>query len=256
MLTPQARVYLAVKDWPALEALVGADGRFCVMEGSGDGDAIRRAARRLQPDLAVLDMHLRGADGLEIMGEWRREMAAPPRVVFRCPYPGADWAHRARAAGADRVLETGEEGDMLSILWQTAQIPLPALAAPWAEKRREIAAALMGRLGVSPILKGSAYIREAAAALCCAPQLAHPLAGRLYPFLADRFSTTAGAVERAIRTAVEDTWLRGDLEAIQALFGFSVDADRGKPTNAEFLSMLSEHARRGMEQFLFQQSGG
>ena len=47
-----------------------------------------------------------------------------------------------------------------------------------------------------------------------------------------------------MRTAVESTWLHGNLEAIQQLFGFSVDADRGKPTNAEFLSMLAEHVRR------------
>ena len=91
--------------------------------------------------------------------------------------------------------------------------------------------------------KGGTGKSTAAAALACAPQGAASYSGRLYPWTAAAFGVTPGAVERAIRTAVEDTWLHGDLAAIQALFGFSVDAERGKPTNAEFLSMLAQHIR-------------
>ena len=62
------------------------------------------------------------------------------------------------------------------------------------------------------------------------------------------------AVEKAIRTAVESTWLSGSLNAIQSLFGYSVDAERGKPTNAEFLAMLSGDARRELAHHMVDQA--
>ena len=58
-----------------------------------------------------------------------------------------------------------------------------------------------------------------------------------------------------MRTAAEDTWLRGDWEEIQTLFGLTVDPEKGKPTNAELLSMLAEHARREMRRHLTKAGG-
>lgn len=243
------RVYLASANALALEKRIGADGRYRVLGGSGEAEDAIRSGIALQPDCAVLDMHLAGGDALTVLSSWRRAMAAPPRVLVRCPYPGDGWKEKLLAAGADRVTDYGD-GALLSLLWETAETSLPALAAPDAEKRRQIARELLDRLGMARGLKGYRYILEAVSALCCAPQLACSLAGRLYPYLAKEFATTPGAVERAVRTAAEDTWLRGDWEEIQALFGLTVDPEKGKPTNAELLSMLAEHARREMRRQL------
>lgn len=253
MLTPQARIYLAVNDTEAYERLLDGDARFFLLGGSGEGARVRREAADFKPDCVLMDMALSGADGLSLMAEWRNGMASPPRVLLLCPY-GEEWQSRAAAAGADRMTEPGEDG-LADLLWETANLPLPALAAPWAQERRKIAEGLVNRLGVSRSLKGRPYIIEAAAALCCAPQLARPLAGKMYPYLAETFHASQSAVERAIRTAVESTWLTGDLEEIQALFGLSVDPDKGKPTNGEFLSMLAVHARRQMKQILLERNG-
>ena len=244
----EARVYLAVMEPLRLEALLSADSRFSVLGGSGDCGAAAREIESLRPDAVALDMALRGGDALALLRLWRDEWAAPPRVLALCPYREEKWAARLRAAGADRVIGPGDEKRFAAILAETAAAPLPALSAPWAKKRADAAEELLGRLGVSRRLKGRAYMAEAAAALCCAPQLARD--GRLYPYLAERCGTTPAAAERAIRTAVEDTWLNGDLEEIQALFGLTVDADRGKPTNRECLMMLAEHVRRVLNRYL------
>lgn len=243
------RVYLASESALSLEKRIGADGRFRVLGGGGKAEDAIRCGIALQPDCVVLDMHLAGGDALTVLSSWRRAMAAPPRVLVRCPYPGDGWKEKLLSAGADRVTDDGD-GVLLSRLWETAETPLPALAAPDAEKRRQIARGLLDRLGMARELKGYRYILEGAAALCCAPQLGDSLAGRLYPYLAEQFDTTPGAVERAVRTAAEDTWLRGDWEESQALFGLTVDPEKGKPTNAELLSMLAEHARREMQRYL------
>ena len=75
----------------------------------------------------------------------------------------------------------------------------------------------------------------------CAPGLVQ---GKLYPHLAQRFGTAPGAVEKAVRSAIERTRLSGSLPEIQRLFGLSVDAEKGKPTDLECIAMLAEHVRR------------
>ena len=243
MLTFGARTYIASPDALRLEGLLGGDALFLVLGGSGEGSTAQGEILSLEPDFLLLDSALAGMDSLKLLEILGREMTAPPRVLYLCPEE--TWKESAVGKGADAALiapKTREE--LLFCARQTALRPLPRLALPWQDTREEIAGALLAALGADPRLKGKTYMRWAGAALACAPQLAASYSGRLYPYLAERGNATPQAVERAVRTAVEAIWLQGNLEAIERLFGFSVDADRGKPTNAEFLSMLGEHVRR------------
>lgn len=236
MLTPW-RLYIASPDAARLERTFSFDSRFLVV-GGGQGKQAVLEALRLCPDLLILDAVLSGMDGGEALAALSR-MPAPPRVVYltrtafsppeytpdeTCPYPC-------------------EDGALLETVWKAAERPLPALALPWAEQRLAIAESLLNRLAVPSRLKGRRYMGVAAAALACSPAFGASYRERLYPYVAGQCETTPQAVERAIRTAVESAWLQGSLEGIQALFGLSVDAERGKPTNAEFLSMLAQHIR-------------
>lgn len=65
----------------------------------------------------------------------------------------------------------------------------------------------------------------------------------LYPTLADKFDTTASRVERAIRHLIETTWTRGDYHVLNQYFGNTVSADKGKPTNGEFLARCANIIR-------------
>lgn len=243
MLT--ARLYVASPDARRLETLFLRSPLFIPLGGAESGRQALKAVLGLTPDLLVLDHALSGMDGLALLDELRERMAAPPRVLFFSRLPEQVWIECAREKGADEaILWTGAEDELLSAAAACAQIPMPALASPQEMMRQAIAQGLLNRLGVPQRLLGRRYMQDAAACAACAPQLLASYTGLLYPFLAKRFATTSQAVERAVRTAVEHTWLHGDLPAIQALFGFSVDAERGKPTNAEFLSMLTEHVRR------------
>ena len=68
----------------------------------------------------------------------------------------------------------------------------------------------------------------------------------LYPEVAKRFHTTPSRVERAIRHAIEVAWDRGDLETLQRFFGYTVSNAKGKPTNSEFIAMISDRIRLKM----------
>ena len=65
----------------------------------------------------------------------------------------------------------------------------------------------------------------------------------VYPFIADKYNTTPSRVERAIRHAIEVSWSRGDYDVMEDLFGHSVDYDRAKPTNSEFIALIADKVR-------------
>ena len=56
-------------------------------------------------------------------------------------------------------------------------------------------------------------------------------------------STTASRVERAIRHAIEVAWNRGNTDAIDDIFGYTVSATKSKPTNSEFIAMIADRLR-------------
>ena len=65
----------------------------------------------------------------------------------------------------------------------------------------------------------------------------------LYPAIAKLNKTTPSRVERAIRHAIEVAWNRGRLETINNLFGYTVQNDKGKPTNSEFIAIIADKLR-------------
>ena len=236
MLTPW-RLYIASPDAARLERVLSCDSRFLIM-GAGTGREAVQEVLRLCPDLLVLDSVLSGMDGGEALSLLAR-LPAPPRVVYLARIAFA----RFEPAPDEICSYPCEDAVLLNAILAASSRPLPVLAREWEEQRLAIAGKLLDRLAVPPRLKGRRYMRVAAAALACSPALGASYRERLYPYVAGQCGTTPQAVERAVRTAVESAWLHGSLEGIQALFGLSVDADRGKPTNAEFLAMLAQHIR-------------
>lgn len=70
----------------------------------------------------------------------------------------------------------------------------------------------------------------------------------LYPQVAAHFDTTAARVERAMRHLLEVTWSRTDWEVLQRYFGNTVSADKGKPTNSEFIARIANIVKRQLKE--------
>lgn len=66
---------------------------------------------------------------------------------------------------------------------------------------------------------------------------------QLYPDLAKKYRTTPSRVERAIRHAIEVAWNRGQIESMENIFGYTINSNRGKPTNSEFIAMIADKLR-------------
>ena len=72
------------------------------------------------------------------------------------------------------------------------------------------------------------------------PDVVNSITKKLYPAIAERFSTSASKVERAIRHAIEVAWSRGKIENINTIFGVTVYTNNEKPTNGEFIALVAD----------------
>ena len=102
---------------------------------------------------------------------------------------------------------------------------------------------LLHALGIPSHIKGYQFIRSAILMVYENPGFIGGITKELYPDLSIKFNTSIPRVERAIRHAIEVSWLRGDIDLMEEIFGHSVDIDRAKPTNSEFIAMISDKLR-------------
>ena len=102
---------------------------------------------------------------------------------------------------------------------------------------------VLHELGVPSHIKGYQYIREGITVLYEHPEVIGGITKELYPDIAEKFDTTVSRVERAIRHAIEVSWNRGNWQLMEDIFGHSVDIDKAKPTNSEFIAMIADKLR-------------
>ncbi len=102
---------------------------------------------------------------------------------------------------------------------------------------------IMHQIGVPAHIKGYQYLREAIILSINDGEMMSSVTKVLYPTVAKMYSTTSSRVERAIRHAIEVAWDRGDVDVLSSYFGYTIQSERGKPTNSEFIAMISDKLR-------------
>ena len=96
-------------------------------------------------------------------------------------------------------------------------------------------------LGIPANLSGYHYIRYAIEITLDDFNLVNRITKLLYPAVAKKFNTTKTGAERAIRHAIEVGWLNANEDFVMELFGYSISADKGKPTNSEFIATVADY---------------
>ena len=102
---------------------------------------------------------------------------------------------------------------------------------------------IMHQIGVPAHIKGYQYLRYAIILTVNDYTMMNSVTKELYPTVAKVFKTTPSRVERAIRHAIEVAWDRGDVDVLSSYFGYTIQNSRGKPTNSEFIAMISDKLR-------------
>jgi two-component system response regulator (stage 0 sporulation protein A) len=102
---------------------------------------------------------------------------------------------------------------------------------------------MLHELGMPSHIKGYQYIRDGIVMVYNNPDIIGGITKELYPDVAIKYNTTVSRVERAIRHAIEVSWNRGNWDLMEEIFGHSVDIDKAKPTNSEFIVTIADKLR-------------
>lgn len=102
---------------------------------------------------------------------------------------------------------------------------------------------MIHEIGVPAHIKGYQYLREAIMMSVRDGEMLNSITKILYPTIAKKYQTTSSRVERAIRHAIEVAWSRGNMETLDSLFGYTISIGKGKPTNSEFIALITDKIR-------------
>ena len=197
----------------------------------------------LKYDLIILDLIMPKKDGMAVLKELKNSNVAS-NIIVATSYNAPDTIRKVSELGAnyyilkpfdlidleDKILDTFSEMDKRTINL-------------FSNNLQKSISKLLHELGMPAHIKGYQYIREAISLVYDNPEIVGGITKELYPELAIKFDTTVSRVERAIRHAIEVSWNRGDWDLMEDVFGHSVDIDKAKPTNSEFIVTLADKLR-------------
>ncbi len=244
------------------EAAKGEEG-IVLVGMTGDGTELLKLIREKQPDVVLMDLVLQGRDGLSILREFSGKTGYCPAFLIVSSFMQERVVKESATLGAYFfIAKPCDVHDLFDRVREVARSSRSAagLSAVKGGKRtvgdREIesmATDVIHEIGVPAHIKGYQYIREALVQPVKDMDLINAVTKALYPMVAKKYATTPSRVERAIRHAIEVAWDRGDIEVLQKYFGYTVSNIKGKPTNSEFVALISDRLRlqiREMSEFL------
>ena len=226
-----------------------------VVGSAGDGIEAVRMVQDEAPDVLICDMIMPRMDGYGVLEQLASlKLAKRPCVIALTALGRDDFIARAINLGVDyymvkpfdfmnlaqRVFEAvGKEDCAQQLGEQMRRIPEQGNG----ENLEARIANLFLTVGIPAHIKGYQYLREAVKMVMDEPELLGRITKELYPGIAHRFGTTSSKVERAIRHAIEVAWNRGRIEALDEAFGRNVCSLDDKPTNGEFIALVSDRLR-------------
>ncbi len=121
---------------------------------------------------------------------------------------------------------------------------IPGTVLPLREENLElIISNLFHELGIPAHISGFQFLRDAVVLAVYDREMIRNITKVMYPTIAKKNMTTPSRVERAIRHAIDTAWERGNMSRINELFGFTVKEETAKPSNREFIAMISDKIR-------------
>lgn len=224
------------------------------IEEASDGEEALIKLGRSHPDVAIVDLWLAKLDGIGVLRSSRAIEFAPdraPAFIVVAEAAGSETFIEATGAGASLCLrkpyDTGSLLDHIAALARRREQPQavtprePAVeGAPDIETQ---VTKIIHQIGVPAHIKGYQYLRTAILMTIRDSDVINAVTKVLYPSVAKKYATTTSRVERAIRHAIEVAWDRGDVDTLNAYFGYTIQNNRGKPTNSEFIAMIADNLR-------------
>lgn len=195
-------------------------------------------------DLVVLDLIMPGQDGIYVLKKMK-EKGINKKIIVATSYNAAEVIREVSEYGVNYyILKPFDLDALKQRIYDVTSKKQDNKSIDFYNSNLQVSITkMLHELGIPSHIKGYQYIREAVGIIFENPSVIGGITKELYPELASKFDTTVSRVERAIRHAIEVSWNRGNLDFMEELFGYSVDIDKAKPTNSEFVVTIADKLR-------------
>ena len=239
-----------------LKEVINTQRDMSVAWTAGDGCEALNLLGRWKPDVMILDVVMPQMDGLDLLYELEGQKSTIlPMTIIHTALHSEIVYEEASKLGAGCVLPKSA-GDAV-LIQRIRQLKsgmkvrnLTADQAAPSSNRDEdyhrlelIVTDIIHEIGVPAHIKGYQYLRDSIMMAVSDMDILNSITKQLYPSIAEKHHTTSSRVERAIRHAIEVAWNRGKMDTINELFGYTIQAGSGKPTNSEFIALIADKIR-------------
>ena len=223
-----------------------------------NGEICLHELRGKSIDILILDLIMPKKDGIPVLSELKKHQVQVNHIIVTTPFSNDMILTQIQNYDVSYILMKPFESDELidklnficgfhskpqkSNVYVTHQNDITNEELRRLQLETEITE-LLHEIGIPAHIKGYMYLRTAILETYLNIDFLGQITKVLYPDIAKKYTTTASRVERAIRHAIEVAWNRGNIDAIDDIFGYTISASKAKPTNSEFIAMLSDKLR-------------
>lgn len=241
-----------------LGEIVKSDGELQVVGTAKDGEEAYEIIKKKEPDVVLLDIVMPKLDGLGVLNKVNNDKGIKklPAFIMISAIGQEKITEDAFELGAEYFIMKPFDNDMVinrikRVRDRNEMKKEQARKVNAYEKSREQmelnleseVTNIIHEIGVPAHIKGYQYLREAIIMSVNDIEMLNSITKILYPTIAKKYQTTPSRVERAIRHAIEVAWSRGKMDTIDALFGYTINNGKGKPTNSEFIALIADKIR-------------
>ena len=219
-----------------------------------NGKEALKVLEETQPDVLLLDIIMPYMDGLGVLEQLPElNLENRPKVIMLTAFGHENITQRAVELGANYYILKPFNMDLLSERIRQLSVcdngsrekkyeSKPKKPVTSGNLESEITN-ILHEIGIPAHIKGYQYLREAILMVIREIEILGAITKVLYPRIAEKYNTTPSRVERAIRHAIEVAWSRNNVETIKRFFGYTINTERGKPTNSEFIALVADKLR-------------
>ena len=216
-------------------------GAQIILSGK-NGSTLLSRIREEKPDAVIMGLFMPGLDALGVIRAVNAEMARRPVYVVTASYSSPTLERQIMEAGASYfAIHPYSKTELLDRIFSLNRAEKRTESGQNSKSELRIQVTeILHQIGVPAHIKGYHYLRDSILMAIDEPEVINAVTKQLYPSVAKQYETTSSRVERAIRHAIEVAWDRGDVDVLNSYFGYTIQNTRGKPTNSEFIAMISD----------------
>ncbi len=242
-----------------LDEIISSEEDFAVVGKATNGEDICKVIKDKEPDVVLLDIIMPKLGGLEVMEKVRQNkdnVKIPTFIVISAvgqegitedafnlganyyimkPFDNNVIINRLRWVknNKNRKFSTFKGSSIVECQGETVT----------DRGLENDVTGIIHEIGIPAHIKGYQYLRDAIMLSIKDGDIINSITKILYPTIAKKYQTTSSRVERAIRHAIEVAWSRGNTETLNDMFGYTISNGKGKPTNSEFIALISDKIR-------------